>query len=412
MRSTGGGIQKLLATLAKHSDLVAEAFDGPIGTGDRARDAAIAELTAVDALKPYDEGTYYLCSGLHDYFSVVLSSFHAFQSLTRISGIVRQAGGQWDELRTLKRAGAHKDMRRLEMALQRSVIEVGDVVERNIALLNTMVLGQYGNVDNLKSKLRQNTYYSVEVQTCLRELRLVEAFVERVSDSSLAEGLSDVRRLVQRRLGAQLFPWSSRLKDAQAVISRRLFEAKLMERRQRQLARYASWLASNRTTEGWDIAVDEAVDPVLFGPSMLMLRPQPDVADSSNANIDRLVEAAHRLPREKTLALPLPTLDATTLVLSDEMEPLSLVLEPHELALGLLRIQLTSTLAEVSLRTWRAENPALDDLSDEVWLHYAADSLRDGAFMLRFIWNGHVDPFPINEPFYDIRVSLLPPGGA
>lgn len=419
MSSSSDSIQRLLATLHKHSDIVSEAFAAPVAGGDREREKAIAALVAVGALKDYEEGTYYLSASLHGYFSTVLSSFHALQALTRIRGLLIQTNEQWDELRRLRVSGASSDIRRLEVALERSIIEVGDVVERNIALLNAMVMGQYGNVSDLASKFRQNRFYAREVDTSLRELRQVETFVDKVSEST-GGGLTRIRQLVVRRLGAELLPWSARLKDAQSSISRRLFEARVMERRLRQLARYSSWLTSNPTQSGWDIEVAEDVQPALYRLQGLQLRPQPDFRDPTNVNMERLVAAALKLPKPFELR-PAERRAAPDddVVITDEVLPVLVVLEPHEVALERLGADLDSradagNFESVSLVGWKSQAqdavPRLADMSTEEWLFHAATHLADGDCRLHFVSLAEdgTDPFPVNTRFHDIVVSPAP----
>ncbi len=346
----------------------------------------------------------------------MLASFHALQALTRIRGHIHQASEQWEELRLLRMAGATKDVRRLEAALERSVIEIGDVVERNIALLNSMVLGQYGNVEDLQSKFRQNRFYSREVKTSLGELNQVDHFVQRVSEGAVGEGLSRIRQLVVRRLGSQLLPWASRLKDAQSVISRRLFEARLMERRLKQLARYSSWLVANPTQSGWDIEVAEGVNPALCRPGPLAIRPQPDFSDPSAANMSRLVEAARRLPKTARLRHGQQAVDEQdNIVISDQVTPYVVPLQPHEVALERLCAELDersrnhdASADTVSLSTWKAAAqelvPGLDQTPLEHWLIYAATQLLNSDYRLRFVAAEETEPFPLNTRFHDIEV--------
>jgi len=403
------GVARLLQVLSRHADLVAEAFVGPVVGGDRARDAALQELMQVGALKPFDEGTYYLTGGLHDYFSVSLASFHAFQALTRIDGQLRQAESQWEELLLLKAAGSLRDVGRLEMALQRSIIDIGDMVERNIQLLNTMVLGHYGNVDNFESKLRQNRFYAREVQNCLRELQKLESFVERMADSARAGGQPQIRQLLRRRLGSHLFDWTSRLKDAQSVISRRLFEARLLERRLQQLARYASWLSSNRTARGWDMEVPATVDAALLRPDPLQVRPQPDITDSSRDNLERLIAAANRLRPAQHARRALA--DDSSLVLSDSMEDIPSPAAAHQVALLQLLEHLRTAHEPVSLCAWKARVPDLADVPDEHWLLYACVQLRSSRLPMRFIADPVAELLPLNQVFRDVEVGTAA-GGA
>ncbi len=401
------GVQRLLQVLARHADLVAEAFAGPVVGGERSREAALQDLMEVGALKPYDEGTYYLTGALHDYFSVSLASFHAFQALTRIDGQLRQAQSQWDELLQLKDSGSRRDVARLEIALERTIIDVGDMVERNIQLLNTMVLGHYGNVDSFASKLRQNRFYSREVQNCLRELDKLQIFAEGLSDAARGAGQPRIRQLVRRRLVAQLFNWTSRLKDAQSVISRRLFDARLLEQRLRQLARYGSWLTSNRTAHGWDIVELPAnLDAALLRPEPLKIRPQPDTADPSTENLNRLIEQASRL---KPRAVPVRRMaePGDSVVVSDEMETVTVTPSPHQAALQRLLQHLRSGGGVVSLRAWKNRCDELADVPDEHWLLYACVQLRSARVPVRFVGPAAAEALPINEVFHDVEVTAL-----
>jgi hypothetical protein len=406
LKRTSDGVPRLLQVLSRHADIVAEAFAGPVVGGDRARETALQELMQVGALKPFDEGTYYLSGALHDYFSISLASFHAFQTLTRIDGQLRQAESQWDELLLLKAAGAARDVGRLEAALQRSIIDVGDMVERNIQLLNTMVRGHYGNVDSLASKLRQNRFYAREVDNCLRELLKLEGFMERMSDRARAAGEIAIRQLLRRRLGNQLFSWTSRLKDAQSVISQRLFEARLMEERLRQLARYASWLSGNRTAAGWDLEVPSSANMALFRPAPIALRPQPDIADPNPESLGRLIATATRLKRAAVRRAAVVD-DSETLVISEVMESITEEPPPHQAALARLLEHLQSTREPVSLLDWKRQAPEVCDAPDEHWLLYACVQLRAGRVPLRFICDGVPDALAINEPFSDIEVGPL-----
>lgn len=407
MKSSGESIQRLLTTLAKHGDVVAEAFGGPVATGgDRQRDAGIAALAGAGALKPYEENSYYLSTELYDFISARLASFNAFQALTRIASFIYQAGQQWDELVRLNAARSNRDAAKLEAALERSVIEIGDTVERNITLLNTMVLAQYGDVDNFNSKLRQNRFYDREVTRCLRELEQVDALVQQISDQSIAAGLPRMRQLALRRLGTQLLPWTSRLKDAQAVISRRLFDAKLMERKLKLLSRYAGWLTSNRTADGWDVDVTADAPAALFRPEDMKQRPQPDTRDPDPGNQEKLLAAAGRMPAkavEKNAAFD----DAAGIeVIAEDMETVEQVLEPYDEALQDLVDHLRDAPPRhlVSLAQWKETRPALQEVTMENWLLYATLQLRSGEFSLRFLSDEVLEEVTVNATFHDVEV--------
>lgn len=401
MSERGEQVQRLLLGLAKHADLVAEAFDGSVSGGDKQRDAGIEALFNLNVLKPYDEDSYRLNPRLREFMADFFSSYQAFQALRRVSGTMQQAREQWDELRRLKAAGALNDVRRLHAALDESIVEMAYSVEHNLTLLHSLISTQYGNVDDLSSKLRQNRYYAQQVKLFLQDVQAIDVFVDRVADEAVAAGAPEVRLLVSRRLASKRLLWTSQIKDAQAVISKRLFEAKLMEVRLKRLSRFALWLARNRTSDGWELGVDESADPALLRPVCLQLRPQPDVADTDAATADGLVAAAAKLPAKHGVAAPTAA-PAPQLLLDDDNE-VELVADPQQTALTALAVQLAASPDTISLLTWKRERAELADVPDVAWLMFASIQLRGRGVSLEFVHTGELDHFPINERFCDIE---------
>lgn len=402
MSERGDQVQRLLAGLAKHADLVAEAFEGSVSGGDKQRNAGIEALFNLNVLKPYDEDSYRLNPRLREFMADYFSTYQAFQALRRVSGTMQQAQEQWRELRRLKTAGATKDAARLHAALDESIVEIAYSIEHNLTLLHSLISTQYGNVDDLNSKLRQNKYYAQQVKLFLQDVQAIDVLVDRVADEAIAAGLPEVRLLVTRRLAARGLQWTSQIKDAQAVISKRLFEAKLMEVRLKRLSRFALWLARNKTSDGWELAVDEKANAALFRPERVELRPQPDVSDMEPAAWDGLLAAVAKMPTKSTMAA-VETDPGPQLLLEDDTEIEEMV-DPQQVALRQLTTQAALATEPISLLTWKRERFELADVSDEAWLMFACLQLKGSGFRVEFVHRDDLDPFPINERFYDIEV--------
>ena len=411
MSERGDQVQKLLASLANHADLIAEAFDGAVSGGDKQRNAGIEALFGLGVLKPYDEDSYRLNPRLREFFADYFSSYHAFQALRRVSGTMQQAQEQWRELRRLKKLGASKDVARLYAAFDESIVEMAYSIEHNLAMLHSLLSTQYGNVDDLSSKLRQNRYYSKQVTQFLRDVEGIDAFVEQIAEEAIASGMTDVRHLVTRRLGARCLNWTSQIKDAQAVISKRLFEAKLMEDRLKRLSRFALWLTRHKTADGWDIAVESSASVALFRPECIELRPQPDVADTDPSAWDSLLVAVSKLPPKK--APPAPRAEeGPQLLLEDETSEVVEVVDPARKAVQELVAHACQSDAPISLLGWKRARPELADVSDEAWLMFSCLQLKGGGMRLSFVEQPVLDPFPVNEAFYDVEVRRPLPEAA
>lgn len=403
MTERGEQIQRLLAGLARHAVLVAEAFEGSVAGGDKLRNAGIEVLFNLSVLKPYEEDSYRLNPRLREFMADYFASYQAFQALRRVSGTMQQAQEQWRELRRLKSVGAAKDLGRLHSAFDESIVEIAYSIEHNLALLHSLISTQYGNVDDLTSKIRQNRYYAQQVKLFLQDVEAIDVFVDRVSDEAVAAGLPAMRQLVVRRLAARSLQWTSQIKDAQAVISKRLFVAKLMEARLKRLSRFALWLARNKTSDGWDVALNEGADRALFRPERIALRPQPDVSDMEPSTRDGLLAAAARMA-PKASAGTITADPGPQLLIEDEAE-LDEVEDVQKLALRDLANQIAQSRVPISLLSWKHGRVELEGVPDEAWLMFACLQLKGIGFRVTFLQPDGLDPWPINEPFYDVEVT-------
>jgi len=403
MSERGDQVQRLLASLAKHSDLIADAFDGPVTGGDKSRNQGIESLFSLGVLKPYDEDAYRLHPRLREFFADHFASYYALQALRQVTGTVAQAREQAAELVRLHKAGAARDADRLYAALDESVVDIAYSIENNLAMLHSLLSTQYGNVDDLGSKLRQNRYYARQVARFLREVQNIDTFVENTAEDAVAAGLPQVRHLVTRRLGARCLNWTSQIKDAQAVISKRLFEARLLEEKVKRIARFSLWLTRHKTTSGWDLAVDENSSPTLFRPERFDLRPQPDVADTDPAALDGLIAASLRMPPALTPAPP-PADPGPQMLIQDD-DAIVMPPDPVQEAIAALISDIRASTTAVSLGAWKRSRRELDHISEEVWLLFAYMQLTGSGLDLSFDGPERVDPFHLNEIFRDVRAQ-------
>lgn len=402
MTERGDQVQRLLAGLAKHADLVAEAYEGSISGGDRQRNSAIEALFNLSVLMAYDEDEYRLNPRIREFISDHFSSYQVLQALRRVSGTMHQAREQWSELRRLKAAGSMKDQARVEKALDESIVEIAYSIEQNLAMLHSLISTQYGNVDDLASKLRQNRFYARQVDMFLRDVESIDAFVEMVSNEAIAAGLPYVRNVVTRRLGAKRLSWTSQIKDAQAAISKRLFEARLMEQQLRRLSRFALWIGRNKTMDGWDVAVDEKTPHAVAGSQALGFRPQPDVSDPDSVTMEGVMAAIARLPLLQPVA-PVPQ-EASPQILIEDDEHVEFALSAEHAALEDLALAAANAHEAISLLVFKRERHSLVETSDAAWMVFACAQLRMRKFQLDFVEALEEDPFPINEHFHDVQV--------
>lgn len=401
-------VHRLLAAMARHADLIGEAIEGAVHAGaDKQRNGGIETLFDLGIIKPYDENEYRLNPRLREFFAEHFSNYNAFQSLRRISSTMQQAHEQWRELRRLKVSGATKDAHHLHVALDESVADMAYAIEHNLTMLHSLLSTQYGNVSDFKLKLRQNQYYSRQVAQFLRDVEGIDAFVQRISDEATACGLGDVRRMVVRRLAAKILNWTSQIKDAQQLISKRLFEARVMEQRLKLLARFSLHLNRHKTSDGWDIdedAIEAFAAIALYRPESMSIRPQLDVSRSDTLIEEAMMAAVSKMPPKKSTSTnSSDSQDALSqMLLEDDEDDFVVESDPIQVIFEGLIGTLSNAKGSVSLLKWKRDRDDLAMLSDEAWLMYSSTQLRAQGVELTFVKDGQTDPFPINEPFMDV----------
>lgn len=67
-----------------------------------------------------------------------------------------------------------------------TVIDAKDLAQ--LTLLHSLISTQYGNVDDLSSKLRQNRYYVQQVKLFLQDVEAIDVFVDFVADEGCTAG--------------------------------------------------------------------------------------------------------------------------------------------------------------------------------------------------------------------------------
>lgn len=404
MATKSDQVQRLLETLARHADIIAEGFSGSIVADDKVRNRAIDELAALNAIRAYDEDSYRLNPRLREFIADHLLSFQAFERLTRISGAMRQARDQWSELKALKSDGAVADAQRLEWALDDTIFGIGEAVARNLAMLHSLVSSQYGNVDNLNSKIRQNRYYAKEVIELIKEVLTIGGLVDDIAPDATSRGMPHIRQLLRRQLGSRVGGWVNQIKDAQAVISKRLFDTRRLEERLRRLSTYSLWLNQNKGLNGWDVDIGEHAAPEIFRPEPMPVRPQVDARDDDAGELSKVVEAARRMPPPKSPSAKEPSCEPQVVV-ADTMEETDVALEPYEEAIEELFDEVMRCERPISLLRWKEGRASLESISEEAWLLYAVAQLQANEFDVDFERSAVLEGFPINTVFHDVLAS-------
>ena len=341
---------------------------------------------------------------LRDFLAENLSNYHALQALRNVIGPIQEAGARWQEMLQLRRSGSMRDFARMAKAFDFATVDIAHAIEHNLERLHNLLSTQYGNVEDLRAKVRQNRYYAGQVRSFLQHVQRIDTLVETVSADAVAYSLLEYRHMVIKRLASRQLQWTSQIKDAQTQISSRLFEAKLMELRLSRLARFSMWLSQHKTEDGWEVPVDESTDLAMLRPDTIEVRPQPDVQDVDQSIQDALVGIATKMPLAKRLEPPREPPPPQMIIEDEKSEP---VVELNPLKVMFRELIESIELAQqpLSLREWKRGRPDLAQFTDGAFLMFLIQPLRKVGMELTYVWPPDPDPFPINEPFHDLQVQ-------
>ncbi len=405
-------IQQLLKALAEHSELVTEAIRGPVSTGGK-RNKGVDTLIRMRALMPVDEDTYYLNPLLREFIGDFVVSYGAFRQLAQLDMPIRQLRLEFDNLREFRREGSLRDADRAMDRLDEAVVRIGFFMDQNLQMLGAKVTTNFGDVDSVAGKIRENKFYIEEVRRFSRQIVSLNAKVQEMEREAIGLQLPEVRRLLNVRILSRLTDWTARIGDIQRVVSKNLFALRQIEQRQRNLANVALWLSKNRMSDGFELEVTTEAAKRLATPVGLVTTWYVDVADNDMAVTQGILAAAKRLPPIIVTSKPAPI--ASPEVLSTKQA----VVEPAVVPIDELidayveHIRHLDHHADghpVSMLQWRerfGEVYGLEQtVTDEEWLLYACAQIASAGLPVEVLARPRA-PGEYNDIFTDARARQL-----
>lgn len=399
-------IQQLLKALAEHSDLVSEAIRGPVSTGGK-RDKGVATLIRMRALMPVDEDTHYLNPLLREFIGDYVVSYGAFRQLAQLDMPIRQLRLEFDNLREFRREGSVRDADRAMDRLDEAVVRIGFFMDQNLQMLGAKVTTNFGDVDSVAGKIRENKFYIDEVRRFSRQIVSLDAKVQDMERESVGLQLPEVRRLLNVRILSRLTDWTARIADIQRVVSKNLFALRQIEQRQRNLANVALWLSKNRMSDGFEVDVTAEAAERLSTPAGLLTTWSVDVADHDMVVTQGILAAAKRLPPitipPKPSPIESPEVRTTTqTVVEPEVEPIDELIDAYVEHIRILDPHISNHPA--SMLQWREEFGEVFGLeqtvTDEEWLLYACAQIASAGFQVEVVARARA-PGEYNDIFTD-----------
>lgn len=401
-------IQQLLKALVEHSDLVSEAIKGPVSTGGK-RNKGVDTLIRMRALMPVDEDTYYLNPQLREFIGDYVVSYGAFRQLAQLDMPIRQLRLEFDNLREFRREGSVRDADRAMDRLDEAVVRIGFFMDQNLQMLSAKVTTNFGDVDSVAGKIRENKFYIEEVRRFSRQIVSLNAKVQEMEREAVGLQLLEVRRLLNVRILSRLTDWTARIGDIQRVVSRNLFALRQIEQRQRNLANVALWLSKNRMSDGFELDVTPGAAERMVTPLGLIATWNVDVADSDIAVTQGVLVAAKRLPPINVTTKPEPiespeVITTAQAVVEPEVDPIDELIDAY--VEHIRHLDHHSNETSTTMLEWRerlGEAFGLErTVTDEEWLLYACAQIASTGLEVELVARPRT-PGEYNDIFTDAR---------
>jgi hypothetical protein len=297
------------------------------------------------------------------------------QSLTRITEQLHSAQAHWSALIEMRSSGDETDRADIEESLSITIGEILYFVQQNLRLLNHQTTADFGNVESMRRKLRQNRFYAGNIKVLIVELDSLAAFLEKVDREGVQYGLYTMRNLLVGQIRPQMGEWRHRLNEIQATISKKLFVRRQIDADLRLLLDAALWMETNPRLNGLEVELGQNPSATLLTPTRIAIRPHYDVTPMGGSQERMLVSIASKLPppREKPPAKEPRTRQvvvATAVETEvDELAPADILVQ--ELVHAMRSGQAKAT----DILHWEPQRRLEAGIDDEAWLFYASNQL-------------------------------------
>jgi hypothetical protein len=397
-------VQKILETLHRHSDVISQSLVGSISSDDEAIQKGIAALHGINALMPVEEGVWQLNPRLRSFLSERLAQYSAMQTLTRISEQIHGGRAKWRELVDMHRSGDIRDVSQIEESLSYTFNEIIYFMGQNLRLLNHQTATDYGNVESLKRKLRQNAFYADSVKTLLNELDQLEQFIDTVDREALGLGIYGMRQMVNGRVKARMGDWRVQLNDIQAIISKRLFVKRKVERELKILYDTVLWMVRNPTLGGFEIELEERAPKSLLIPVPIKIRPRIDFKVHGIGQERVLQNVVSRLPAP-VVTDPKKEARVKQVVQSTAMEEIDIPMTEEDILVeSLIDYLKTPGSVAIEISQWESERRKKSGITEEEWVLYATTQLAVQGIETEFHMTESVGT--LNSVFDDVMAFV------
>lgn len=361
MSQSQQGLERLLRTLAGHSELIAEAYFTGVVYKDNQNQRALNQLKQLKVLVNHDAEGYRIAGRLTQFLDSALSSDRVRRLDTDLADWIDTLKLQislYQDAEVENRAG---DCDNYFAEIERLVFDLSDTLEENTRYLSMLVNSRFANVRTLAEKQKQNTFYISRLEKLVNAITALqpESLLEMVEDQPLIYDLLD------HQLIRKLPIYQQRLQDILDKLKVFLFELRQIEARAQLVQGFAFFLQQNQNYQPQDWSERDSIPEHWNQIKPLALFAYADPLD--HALEEDLIEIAQKI-----------RIDTEVMLAKQKQRSLSAVsLSPQDkttLDLPLYRKQLRVYFDRVlrnegqSISAVAFQQAFVDDIEPSIWL--------------------------------------------
>ena len=378
-------IKDVLQTLGRHGETIEHALQEVVSHHSGEATTAINALRQVSALRAVGRDGYRLHPRLKEYLQDHLQAYPAFQRLDEIGSRITNMRSHWHEVdRLIFQQGDQEAIAAHIIAIHSDAFDILDSMDRNVALLHTLLSTRYGNVKSLAIKQGQNRYYDQQSKMLALDLSRLSNIGHEIEKESAERGLEEISTFMRHHLLVRILPWQEGLSELQTQIRQDIFRTRRIEQDSKYLTRLDVLLRNQPAWRGFDVELSGHIPDFLLAASIPALRPNIDLLDTEYSMQKEMEDLARSLPPMKAPA-PDPEPPQRHKRIRHEAKPVQI--PPASIALSRLTKDLQAADKGISLCEWQLTDTDAMTMSSAVWLVFSLMALRSDGYQVNMVFD-------------------------
>ncbi|MFI3138156.1 MAG: hypothetical protein QX197_15375 [Methylococcaceae bacterium] len=297
MSQAGQGVERLFKELARHSDVIGEAYFNGVVLKNNQNQRALNQLKQLKVLINHDADSYRVAGRLSQFIDSALSSDRVRRLDTDLASWIETLEQQIGLYQDAGYQNRVEDCDNYFSEIERLVFDLSDTLEENTRYLLMLVNSRFAKVRTLAEKQKQNAFYISRLEKLVNAISALQPqlLLELVDEQP------ELYALLDRHLIRLLPIYQQRLQDILDKLKVFLFELRQIEAQAQLVQGFAFFLQQNQNYQPQDWSERDVIPEHWNQLKPLALCAHADVLD--NALTEELIEIAQKIRLEADVVL-------------------------------------------------------------------------------------------------------------